>query len=63
MCNAGMLEMDEACDETFIGSIMSRKIGVMGSKETDLNYFKKEIARVLCMYNHSAWVIKIRSVY
>lgn len=62
MCNAGMLEMDEAVEETFIGSIMSHKIGVMSSKDDNLDYFKKEIARITCMHNHSAWVIKVRSV-
>lgn len=62
ICNAGMLEMDEADEELFIGSIMSHRIGMMSFKETDLNYFKKEIAQILCMYNHSAWVIKISNI-
>lgn len=62
ICNAGMLEMDEVSEETFIGSIMSRKIGVMSPQEANLDYFKKEIAHVLCMYNHSAWIIKVKNV-
>ena len=62
LCNAGMLEMDETGEETFIGSIMSDKIGMMSPKESDLNYFKEEIARVLCMYNYSAWIIKFKNV-
>lgn len=62
ICNAGMLEMDETGEETFIGSIMSHRIGVMNPKEANLDYFKKEIARILCMYNHSAWIVKIRNV-
>ncbi len=56
-----MMEMDEAGEETFISSIMSHKIGVMSQKESDLEYFKKEIARVLCHHNHSAWVIHVLS--
>lgn len=62
MCNAGMLEMDDTGEETFIGCIMSDKIGVMNPKEADLNYFKEEIVRVLCMYNHSAWIVKVKNV-
>lgn len=62
LCNAGMLEMEEIGEETFIGCIMSNRIGVMSPQKADLNYFKKEMVRVLCMYNNSAWIIKIKNI-
>jgi serine/threonine protein phosphatase PrpC len=61
LCNAGMLDVDDTVEETFISCMMRSRTTLKGG-ESYMEYFKREVAKVLCHYNHSAWIIHVKDV-